>query len=46
MEYKGQDGFLNVLMLLKWWRDAMKDASPDWEEAMDDVTWVLQKMTV
>ncbi|KAJ7348995.1 hypothetical protein DFH08DRAFT_998340 [Mycena albidolilacea] len=45
MEYKGQNGFLNVLMLLKWWRDAMKDASPDWEEAMDDVTWVLQKMT-
>ncbi|KAJ7745173.1 hypothetical protein B0H14DRAFT_2406767, partial [Mycena olivaceomarginata] len=44
-EYKGQNGFLNVLMLLKWWRDAMKDASPDWEEAMDDVTWVLQKMT-
>ncbi|KAJ7795040.1 hypothetical protein B0H14DRAFT_2392076 [Mycena olivaceomarginata] len=44
MEYKGQNGFLNVLMLLKWWRDAMKDASPDWEEAVDDVTWVLQKL--
>ncbi|KAF7341811.1 hypothetical protein MSAN_02036000 [Mycena sanguinolenta] len=37
-------GFLNVLMLLKWWRDAMEEGSPDWEEAVNDVTWVLQQM--
>ncbi|KAF7342848.1 hypothetical protein MSAN_02000900 [Mycena sanguinolenta] len=44
LDYKGQNGFLNVLMLLKWWRDAMEEGSPDWEEAVNDVTWVLQQM--
>jgi hypothetical protein len=44
MDYKGQNGFLNVLMVLKWWRDALEVASPDWEEAVSDITWVLQKM--
>ncbi|KAJ7788721.1 hypothetical protein B0H14DRAFT_2226447, partial [Mycena olivaceomarginata] len=41
MDYKGQNGFLNVLMVLKWWRNALEVASPDWEEAVNDVTWVL-----
>ncbi|KAJ7350502.1 hypothetical protein DFH08DRAFT_668552, partial [Mycena albidolilacea] len=44
MDYKGQNGLLNVLMVLKWWRDALEVVSPDWEEAVNDVTWVLQKM--
>jgi hypothetical protein len=43
-DYHGQNGFLNMLMCLKWWRDAMEEASPDWEEAVDDVAWVLQQM--
>ncbi|KAJ7752155.1 hypothetical protein B0H16DRAFT_1460123 [Mycena metata] len=40
----GPNGFLNILMVLKWWRDAMKEVSPDWEEAVGDVTWVLHQM--
>ncbi|KAF7375728.1 hypothetical protein MSAN_00462300 [Mycena sanguinolenta] len=44
LDYHGQNGFLNVLMCLKWWRDAMDAPSPDWEEAVDDVTWVLSQM--
>jgi hypothetical protein len=44
MDYKGQNGFLNVLMVLKWWRDAIDIPSPDWEEAVAEVTWVLQQM--
>ncbi|KAJ7188437.1 hypothetical protein C8R46DRAFT_830441, partial [Mycena filopes] len=41
MDARGQNGFLNVLMVLKWWRDATKKSTPDWEGAVDDVTWVL-----
>ncbi|KAJ7818287.1 hypothetical protein B0H14DRAFT_2601325 [Mycena olivaceomarginata] len=26
------------------WRDAMPKASPDWEEVIDDITWVLIEM--
>ncbi|KAJ7895599.1 hypothetical protein B0H14DRAFT_2333773, partial [Mycena olivaceomarginata] len=44
LDLYGQNGFLNVLMVLKWWRDAMSEASPDWEEGVADVTWVLQQM--
>jgi hypothetical protein len=44
MNLFGQNGFLNVLMVLKWWRDAMPKASPDWEEAISDVTWALKEM--
>ncbi|KAF7378028.1 hypothetical protein MSAN_00226700 [Mycena sanguinolenta] len=39
-----QNGFLNVLMCLKWWHDAMDVSLPDWEEAVDDITWVLERM--
>jgi hypothetical protein len=31
-------------MCLKWWRDAMKEATPDWEDAVDDISWVLGQM--
>ncbi|KAJ7462649.1 hypothetical protein B0H11DRAFT_1735123, partial [Mycena galericulata] len=44
MDYYGQNAFLNVLMGLKWWRDALGKASKEWEEGVEDVTWVLQKM--
>jgi hypothetical protein len=44
MDYSGQNGFLNILMCLKWWRDAMDAGSLDWDEAVNDVTWVLSKM--
>ncbi|KAJ7830045.1 hypothetical protein B0H14DRAFT_2366100, partial [Mycena olivaceomarginata] len=39
-----ETGFLNVLMCLKWWHDAMKEATLDWEDAVDDVSWVLGQM--
>ncbi|KAK6996614.1 hypothetical protein R3P38DRAFT_3221658 [Favolaschia claudopus] len=44
LDLYGQNGFLNVLITLKWWRDALEEISPDWEEAVDDVTWVLSAM--
>ncbi|KAJ7200381.1 hypothetical protein GGX14DRAFT_307847, partial [Mycena pura] len=44
LDLYSQNGFLNILMCLKWWRDAMEASSPDWEEAVNDVTWVLQQM--
>jgi hypothetical protein len=44
MNLYGQNGFLNILMTLKWWRDAMPKALPDWEEAIDDITWALIEM--
>jgi hypothetical protein len=39
-----QNGFLNLLMCLKWWHDAMEVPSLDWEEAVEDIMWVLQQM--
>ncbi|KAK7053872.1 hypothetical protein R3P38DRAFT_3305269 [Favolaschia claudopus] len=44
LDLYGHNGFLNVLMALKWWRDAMSDASPNWEDAVNDVTWALSSM--
>ncbi|KAF8209818.1 hypothetical protein K438DRAFT_1473403, partial [Mycena galopus ATCC 62051] len=44
MNIHGQKGSLNILMALRWWRDAMSSTSPDWETAIDDVTWALHKM--
>ncbi|KAJ7801747.1 hypothetical protein B0H14DRAFT_2309729, partial [Mycena olivaceomarginata] len=41
LDLYGLNGFLNVLIALKWWRDAMDEASPDLDEAIADVTWVL-----
>ncbi|KAJ7683743.1 hypothetical protein B0H14DRAFT_2654645 [Mycena olivaceomarginata] len=31
-------------MVLKWWRDAMSVASPDWEQGIAEVTWVLEQL--
>jgi hypothetical protein len=39
----GPNGFLNVLMCLKWWFD--KDGETNrWKEGVEDVKWVLRKM--
>ncbi|KAJ6455548.1 hypothetical protein C8R47DRAFT_996725, partial [Mycena vitilis] len=43
IDYPGQNGFLNVLMCLKWWRDTA-GATGRWIEGVKDVVWVLQKM--
>ncbi|KAJ7485483.1 hypothetical protein FB451DRAFT_1027618, partial [Mycena latifolia] len=44
MEYYSQNGFLNVLMALKWWRDALPAESKGWDAAVTDVMWVLGRM--
>ncbi|KAJ7030833.1 hypothetical protein C8F04DRAFT_874714, partial [Mycena alexandri] len=41
MDFPGPNGFLNVLMCLKWWRVAMDEESKEWKEAVEDVKWVL-----
>jgi len=40
----GQNGFLNVVMSLCWWKNAMELNSDtgDWDNAVADVIWVLQ----
>ncbi|KAJ7022891.1 hypothetical protein C8F04DRAFT_1272085 [Mycena alexandri] len=42
LEAPGPNGFLNVLIGLKWWKDAGGDG--DWPGMVDDVTWVLEMM--
>jgi hypothetical protein len=44
MQVPGQNGFLNVLMCLKWWREKISDESEDWKDAVEDVMWVLEQM--
>ncbi|KAJ6450010.1 hypothetical protein C8R47DRAFT_941143, partial [Mycena vitilis] len=44
MDLYGQNGFLNVLVTLKWWRDALETETSEWMEAVDDVTWVIEKL--
>ncbi|KAJ7210359.1 hypothetical protein GGX14DRAFT_363469 [Mycena pura] len=40
----GQNGFLNVIICLKWWRLKMDSASDGWQRAVSDVKWVLGGM--
>ncbi|KAJ7030750.1 hypothetical protein C8F04DRAFT_906787, partial [Mycena alexandri] len=40
----GQNGFLNVVVCLRWWRLAAGTEPRDWIRAVEDVKWVLQKM--
>jgi hypothetical protein len=41
----GANGLLNVLICLRWWRDAIRDTElPAWEEAVGDVHWVLESV--
>ncbi|KAF8177100.1 hypothetical protein K438DRAFT_1544012, partial [Mycena galopus ATCC 62051] len=44
MDFPGQNGFLNVLMCLKWWRERLEVESQEWVGAIEDVSWVLEKM--
>ncbi|KAJ6460702.1 hypothetical protein C8R47DRAFT_932322, partial [Mycena vitilis] len=40
----GPNGMLNVLICLRWWRDKVDDSElPKWEEALEDVEWVLER---
>ncbi|KAJ7488209.1 hypothetical protein FB451DRAFT_1025494 [Mycena latifolia] len=40
----GQNGFLNVLVCLKWWRVGLDAESKDWKDAIADVKWVIEGM--
>jgi hypothetical protein len=44
LDVLGQNGFLNVLIGLKWWRERLDEESEEWREAVDDVSWVLKQM--
>ncbi|KAJ7818015.1 hypothetical protein B0H13DRAFT_1471503, partial [Mycena leptocephala] len=38
----GPNGMLNVLICLRWWRDALRGDLGGWEEALQDVEWALK----
>ncbi|KAJ7840612.1 hypothetical protein B0H14DRAFT_2360567 [Mycena olivaceomarginata] len=40
----GQNGLLNVLACLKWWRNALGRETEDWLDAVRDVAWALSQM--
>ncbi|KAJ7715351.1 hypothetical protein B0H16DRAFT_1273340, partial [Mycena metata] len=40
----GQNGFLNVIVCLRWWRLAAGTESSEWSRAVSDVKWVLERM--
>jgi hypothetical protein len=40
----GQNGFLNIIVCLKWWYCSMETPSEAWMSAVGDVDWVLGKM--
>ncbi|KAJ7357930.1 hypothetical protein DFH08DRAFT_622996, partial [Mycena albidolilacea] len=40
MDVPGQNGFLNVLICLKWWRERIDEESEEWKDMLEDVSWV------
>ncbi|KAJ7713648.1 hypothetical protein B0H14DRAFT_2413742, partial [Mycena olivaceomarginata] len=40
----GQNGFLNIIVCLKWWYSPMETPSEAWMSTVADVDWVLGKM--
>ncbi|KAJ7840017.1 hypothetical protein B0H13DRAFT_1649828, partial [Mycena leptocephala] len=40
----GQNGFLNVIVCLKWWYGEMETVSDGWKLVVADVKWVLKGM--
>ncbi|KAJ7429159.1 hypothetical protein B0H11DRAFT_1680357, partial [Mycena galericulata] len=44
LEFPGSNGFLNVVVCLKWWRSKLAEGNEEWENAVGDVTWVLSQM--
>jgi hypothetical protein len=44
MDLPGPNGFLNVLICLKWWRGKLEEESKEWLDAVEDVMWVLKQM--
>ncbi|KAJ7084773.1 hypothetical protein B0H15DRAFT_783613 [Mycena belliarum] len=46
LAYTGPNGMLNVLICLRWWRDAIDTVEDQaaWNDAVEDVAWVLEEM--
>ncbi|KAJ7886939.1 hypothetical protein B0H13DRAFT_1627717, partial [Mycena leptocephala] len=48
LDVPGRNGFLNILMCLKWWGDMLgpeeAEKSKEWMEAVTDVTWALDRL--
>jgi hypothetical protein len=44
MDVPGQNGFLNVLICLKWWRERIDEESEEWKDVLEDILWVLHQM--
>ncbi|KAJ6511747.1 hypothetical protein DFH09DRAFT_941798 [Mycena vulgaris] len=44
LRYSGQNGFLNIIMCLKWWKAKLDGEADDWKAAADDMIWVLERM--
>ncbi|KAJ6514840.1 hypothetical protein C8R47DRAFT_961572 [Mycena vitilis] len=40
----GPNGLLNVLICLRWWRDASRSDLSEWREALEDVVWALKEI--
>ncbi|KAJ7027249.1 hypothetical protein C8F04DRAFT_1189686 [Mycena alexandri] len=41
MERPGANGFLSVLICLRWWKEA--GGGGDWTDAVEDVTWAMER---
>ncbi|KAJ7352105.1 hypothetical protein DFH08DRAFT_694112, partial [Mycena albidolilacea] len=44
LDLPGPNGFLNVLICLKWWRERLEGETKEWRDAVEDVKWVLERM--
>ncbi|KAJ7354142.1 hypothetical protein DFH08DRAFT_984420, partial [Mycena albidolilacea] len=44
LDLPGPNGFLNVLVCLKWWRERLEQELPAWREGFEDMLWVLERM--
>jgi hypothetical protein len=42
MKVPGANGFLSVLVCLKWWKEGGGEG--DWADSVADVTWVLERL--
>lgn len=41
----GQNGFLSILQVLKWWQELLDDTDTlEWEFALENVAWVIQEV--
>jgi hypothetical protein len=44
LDVTGPNSFLSVVVCLKWWREKLEEELLEWEDAVQDVTWVLKRI--